>query len=109
MTLTRRSLFASAVALLALPRRVAAERLLGPPGLLAHNDGSHDDADALQAILNRTGRLDGSELPARPYYLSRGLVVPSWATGCVMSHMVLVMIGGHAREPIRLTWPGLNV
>lgn len=30
MNLTRRSLFASAVALLALPRRVAAERLLGP-------------------------------------------------------------------------------
>lgn len=30
MNLTRRSLFASAVALLALPRRVADERLLGP-------------------------------------------------------------------------------
>jgi hypothetical protein len=32
VTLSRRSLFASAVALLFLPRRVAAEKLLGPVG-----------------------------------------------------------------------------
>ena len=36
MTLTRRSLFASAVALLALPRRIAAEKLLTAPSAPGH-------------------------------------------------------------------------
>ncbi len=67
--MTRRGLFGSVVALLAawkLPGKVSAP-------LILHDDGFSDDTDALQAIVDRTGGLDGSLLPQREFRVSRPL------------------------------------
>lgn len=81
MNLTRRSLFASAVALLALPRRVAAERLLGP---VLIDDGVTDNTGALRAMTSELRLVDStvtvpgrplSSTPRRVDYTIRGVVV----------------------------------
>jgi len=58
MKLTRRSLFASAAALLALPKKAAAERLLAAPSVNVRDFGAGvgpDDTTAFRAAMAATG------------------------------------------------------
>ena len=65
--MTRRGMFGSIAALL------AASAFKSPASLLLHDDGFSDDSDALQAIVDRMGGLDGSLLPRREFRVSRPL------------------------------------
>lgn len=101
MNLTRRGLFGSAIALLVAAKigrvqTVVSGSMPHAPALALVNDGYTDDAPALQAILDRTGVLDGRELPPRCFFLKSGIVARPTTKRIV--NMRFVIIPGHSED-----------